>query len=104
MWRQDSERGQRTSDRDSATELTRRLSPAGQEFDWDPEGGLAYALLAEEGFREDELARIRTPIGLDIGARSAAEIALAVAAEIVAVRAGRAVSPIAAADASVSAR
>jgi len=54
-------------------------------------GETIRALLAEEGFREEELARIRTPIGLDIGARSAAEIALAVAAEIVAVRARHAV-------------
>jgi len=39
--------------------------------------------LAEEGFTEREIARIHAPIGLDIGARSTAEIALAVAAELV---------------------
>jgi xanthine dehydrogenase accessory factor len=47
------------------------------------------AMLIEEGFTASELSRVRTPIGLMIGARSAAEIALAVAAEIVAVREGR---------------
>jgi xanthine dehydrogenase accessory factor len=44
------------------------------------------ARLREEGFGEAELARIHTPIGLDIGARSPEEIALAILAEIVAVR------------------
>jgi xanthine dehydrogenase accessory factor len=47
------------------------------------------AMLIEEGFTASELSRLRTPIGLTIGARSTAEIALAVAAEIVAVREGR---------------
>lgn len=49
-------------------------------------GAAVKDMLREEGFTDDELARIHTPIGLDIGARSAAEIALAIAAEIVAVR------------------
>ena len=52
-------------------------------------GATIRSMLAEEGFSEAELARLRSPIGIDIGARSAAEIALAVAAEIVAVREGR---------------
>jgi xanthine dehydrogenase accessory factor len=47
------------------------------------------AILRDEGFTAAELARLRTPIGLAIGAKSAAEIALAVAAEVVAVREGR---------------
>jgi xanthine dehydrogenase accessory factor len=47
------------------------------------------ALLAEEGFTAVELGRLRTPIGLAIGGKSAAEIALAIAAEIVATREGR---------------
>jgi xanthine dehydrogenase accessory factor len=46
-------------------------------------------MLREEGFTSHELNRLRTPIGLGIGARSAAEIALAIASEIVAVREGR---------------
>ena len=47
-------------------------------------GAAVKALLAEEGFTADELARVRTPIGLDIGAQSAAEIALSILAEVVA--------------------
>ena len=42
------------------------------------------------GFGDAALARIRTPVGLDIGARSPAEIALSIAAGLVAARAGRA--------------
>jgi xanthine dehydrogenase accessory factor len=48
------------------------------------------AALREEGVGEEELARIRAPIGLDIGSRTPAEVAVAVAAEIVSVRRGRA--------------
>lgn len=46
-------------------------------------------LLREEGFTDDELARIRTPIGLDLGGKSAPEVALAIVAELVAVRSGK---------------
>ncbi len=49
-------------------------------------GDTIKAMLREEGFTAADIARIHTPIGLDIGAKSAAEIALAIAAEIVAVR------------------
>ena len=52
-------------------------------------GATIRSMLAEEGFTPAELARLHSPIGVDIGARSAAEIALAVMAEIVAVREGR---------------
>ena len=52
-------------------------------------GATIRSMLAEEGFTPSELARLHSPIGIDIGARSAAEIALAVMAEIVAVREGR---------------
>jgi xanthine dehydrogenase accessory factor len=45
--------------------------------------------LREQGFTEGDLARIRAPIGLDLGARTPEEIALAVLAEMVAVRYGR---------------
>jgi xanthine dehydrogenase accessory factor len=45
--------------------------------------------LRDKGFSEDDLARIRAPIGLDIGARTPEEIALAILAEVVAVRRGR---------------
>ena len=40
----------------------------------------------ERGFPEERLARVRSPIGLDIGAGTVEEIAVAVAAELVAVR------------------
>jgi xanthine dehydrogenase accessory factor len=41
---------------------------------------------AAKGYPEEELAKIRSPIGLDIGAVTVEEIAIAVAAELVAVR------------------
>ena len=47
------------------------------------------AALREAGFSEAELARIHGPVGLDLGGREPAEIALAILAEIVAVRHGR---------------
>jgi xanthine dehydrogenase accessory factor len=42
--------------------------------------------LREKGFTEEDLARIHGPVGLNIGARSPEEIALAIVAEIVQVR------------------
>ncbi len=47
-------------------------------------GAAVKALLAEEGYPAQDLARIHTPIGLDIGAQSASEIALSILAEVVA--------------------
>jgi xanthine dehydrogenase accessory factor len=47
------------------------------------------AALREAGFGAPELARIHGPVGLDLGGRGPAEIALAILAEIVAVRHGR---------------
>lgn len=44
-----------------------------------------FAWLREEGFARDDIERVKAPIGLDIGARTAEETALAIAAEIVAV-------------------
>ena len=41
------------------------------------------------GVREDELARIRAPLGLDLGGRTPDEIALSIAAAVVAARHGR---------------
>jgi xanthine dehydrogenase accessory factor len=52
-------------------------------------GESVKSMLRDEGFTAGELSRLRTPIGLAIGAKSAAEIALAIASEIVAVREGR---------------
>ena len=51
-------------------------------------GDAILKLLREDGVDEASLARVRVPIGLDLGARSAPEIALAVLAEIQAVRGG----------------
>jgi xanthine dehydrogenase accessory factor len=44
--------------------------------------------LREAGLSEDELAGLRSPIGLDLGARTPEETALSIAAEIVAARRG----------------
>lgn len=52
-------------------------------------GKAMLEFLAEEGVAAEQLARVRIPIGLDIGARSSAEIALSVLAEAVAVERGR---------------
>ncbi|MFQ5666613.1 MAG: XdhC family protein [Candidatus Binatia bacterium] len=50
--------------------------------------------LQQEGFSEGALARIRAPIGLDLGARTPEEIALAILAEMLAVRSGRSGRPL----------
>ncbi|WP_256966353.1 XdhC family protein, partial [Streptomyces griseiscabiei] len=42
----------------------------------------------EAGLTDRELARLRSPIGLDLGARTPEETALSIAAEIVAARRG----------------
>lgn len=44
--------------------------------------------LLSDGFTQEEYARLHAPIGLSIGAETPAEIAVAVAAEMIAVRAG----------------
>lgn len=50
---------------------------------------IIFRSLLEEGFAADDLKRVRSPIGLDIGARTPAEIAVSITAEMIAVRAGR---------------
>lgn len=52
-------------------------------------GETIRGMLAEEGFDAAALQRLHSPVGLAIGAKSAAEIALAIAAEIVTVREAR---------------
>ena len=52
-------------------------------------GAAVRDILRDEGFSDDEVARVRTPIGLDIGGKSPAEVALSILAEVVAVRAGK---------------
>ena len=47
------------------------------------------ALLREDGLSEDEIARLQAPIGLDIGGREPEEIALSIAAQLIAVREGK---------------
>ena len=49
--------------------------------------------LEERGFSTQELQRLRAPIGLDLGGRQAAEIALSIAAQMVAVHHGRTGAP-----------
>ncbi len=46
------------------------------------------ARLKEEGVADEELARISSPIGLDLGARTPEETAVAIAGEIIALRTG----------------
>ena len=52
------------------------------------------AKLRAEGFSEEEIARLRGPIGLDLGGRDPAETALAILAEMTAVRYGREARPL----------
>lgn len=47
--------------------------------------------LREAGLGEDALARVHSPIGLDIGAETPAELAVSIVAEMIQVRAGKAV-------------
>lgn len=49
-----------------------------------------FAWLRTQGFSAEDIARIHAPIGLDIGARTAEETALAIVAEMLATRRGRA--------------
>jgi xanthine dehydrogenase accessory factor len=44
------------------------------------------ARLREAGLTDDELARLSSPVGLDLGARTPEETAVSIAAEIVALR------------------
>ena len=46
------------------------------------------ARLKEEGIADEDLARISSPVGLDVGARTPEETAVAIAGEIIALRTG----------------
>ncbi|MGW2485951.1 XdhC family protein [Streptomyces sp. NPDC001606] len=50
--------------------------------------------LVAAGLGEDELSRLRSPLGLDLGARTPEEVAVSVAAEIVALRWGGSGAPL----------
>lgn len=47
------------------------------------------ALLRDDGISDDALARLRAPIGLDIGGREPEEIAVSIIAQVIAVREGK---------------
>ncbi|MEN6375726.1 MAG: XdhC family aldehyde oxidoreductase maturation factor [Smithella sp.] len=50
---------------------------------------IIFQFLLNNGFSGEDLADIHSPVGLDIGARTPAEIAVSIVAELIAVRAGR---------------
>ncbi len=50
--------------------------------------GTVLTHLAREGYAREALARVRTPIGLDIGAETPQEIAVSILAELIAARRG----------------
>ena len=50
--------------------------------------------LREAGLTDAELARVMSPIGLDLGARTPEEVAIAICAEIIALRTGRVPRPL----------
>jgi len=53
----------------------------------------AFSLLQEKGVPKEVIAQIKSPIGLDIGANTPEEIAIAIAAEMIAVRNGSTTLP-----------
>ena len=55
-----------------------------------PNRAPARSMLKAVGFTDEDLMRIRSPLGLDLGGRSPQEIALSIAAGLVAARSGRA--------------
>ncbi|GHA53600.1 xanthine dehydrogenase [Streptomyces tauricus] len=60
--------------------------------------------LRDGGLDAAELARLRSPVGLDLGARTPEEVAVSVAAEIVALRWGGSGAPLAATDGEIHPR
>jgi Xanthine and CO dehydrogenases maturation factor, XdhC/CoxF family len=46
-------------------------------------------ILKEKGFTDEQLSRLHTPVGIDIGAITPAEIALSILAEIISLRSGK---------------
>ena len=64
-------------------------------------GAAILQMLRDDGVPETQLARIRNPIGLDLGGESAADIALSIIAEVTAAMHGRTGTPLRELDASV---
>jgi xanthine dehydrogenase accessory factor len=52
-------------------------------------GAAILEMLRDDGVPEEQLSRVRVPIGLDLGGETAAEIALSIISEVVAVMRGR---------------
>lgn len=52
-------------------------------------GAAILQMLRDDGVPEERLSRVRVPIGLDLGGETAAEIALSIISEVVAVMRGR---------------
>jgi len=50
--------------------------------------------LREAGLSDEELARLRSPVGLDLGARTPEETAVAIAAELIQLRWGGSGKPL----------
>ena len=50
--------------------------------------------LREEGVREQQLARLRSPLGLDLGAHTPDEVAVSIAAQLIAERQGASAAPL----------
>lgn len=57
-------------------------------------GATILQMLRDAGVSESHLARVRTPIGLDLGGETAADIALSIMSEVVAVTHGKSGSPL----------
>ena len=49
---------------------------------------IIYETLLEEGFTQQDIDRVYSPIGLDIGAETPEEIAVSIVAELIKMRAG----------------
>ncbi len=50
---------------------------------------IVYQKLMEEGFSEEDIARVHSPIGVNIGAETPEEIAVSIVAELIHLRAGQ---------------
>ena len=59
------------------------------------------ARLRERGLTDEDLARLRSPIGLDLGARTPEETAVSIAAEIIGLRWGGSGRPLASTDGTI---